>query len=57
MATVAEGVETRAQGALLARMGCEVLQGFAYAPPMTPAALETYLRTRTLQGSRSRERR
>ncbi|MEM8788761.1 MAG: EAL domain-containing protein [Pseudomonadota bacterium] len=31
---VAEGVETEEQGDLLAELGCDVLQGFAYAPPM-----------------------
>lgn len=32
---VAEGVETEAQAALVAELGCDVLQGFWVAPPMS----------------------
>lgn len=32
---VAEGVETEAQAALIAEVGCDVLQGFWVAPPMS----------------------
>lgn len=35
---VAEGVETRAQATLLAAMGCDVGQGYHYAPPLTARA-------------------
>ncbi|WOS39007.1 sensor domain-containing protein [Xanthomonas rydalmerensis] len=44
--TVAEGVETEAQRAFLARLGCRVLQGFLFAPALTPAALEHWLQGR-----------
>ncbi|MEM9778381.1 MAG: EAL domain-containing protein, partial [Pseudomonadota bacterium] len=43
---VAEGVETRAQGKRLAALGCHVLQGYAYAGPMTAEDLAEYLRAR-----------
>jgi EAL domain-containing protein (putative c-di-GMP-specific phosphodiesterase class I) len=33
--TVAEGVETRAQVDFLVRQGCELLQGFLFARPMS----------------------
>ncbi len=36
---VAEGVETEAQRDLLVGMGCDELQGYLFAKPMTPVAL------------------
>ncbi|HEU4777677.1 MAG TPA: EAL domain-containing protein, partial [Telluria sp.] len=36
---VAEGVETKEVADLLLRLGCELAQGYAIAPPMTPAQL------------------
>ena len=43
---VAEGVETEAQRALLARLGCDMLQGYLYSRPMpfdeTIAYLKAY---------------
>lgn len=38
LTVVAEGVETRAQATLLASMGCDVGQGYHYAPPLTARA-------------------
>ena len=35
---VAEGVETSAQATLLSSMGCDVAQGYHYAPPLTARA-------------------
>jgi diguanylate cyclase (GGDEF)-like protein len=39
---VAEGVETAAQRDLLVRLGCDELQGFFFARPMSAAALGTW---------------
>jgi EAL domain-containing protein (putative c-di-GMP-specific phosphodiesterase class I) len=41
--TVAEGVETQAQLALLRDMGCHVFQGYLYSPPVMPAEFEQLL--------------
>jgi len=43
---VAEGVETDRQRRLLAGLGCEVLQGFLFSPPLPAAELEAWLRDR-----------
>jgi predicted signal transduction protein with EAL and GGDEF domain len=43
MATVAECIETQAQADLLRAMGCDFGQGFHYARPMAPEALERVL--------------
>jgi diguanylate cyclase (GGDEF)-like protein/PAS domain S-box-containing protein len=45
--TVAEGVETAAQAAELARLGADALQGFDLAPPMTGAATADWFAART----------
>ncbi|MBV8370557.1 MAG: EAL domain-containing protein [Candidatus Eremiobacteraeota bacterium] len=42
--TVAEGVETMEQAAYLRSVGCDLAQGFAYAPPMAAADFEAWLR-------------
>ncbi len=42
---VAEGVETRAHANLLRRLGCDYLQGYAFAKPMSARDLETWLGT------------
>jgi diguanylate cyclase (GGDEF)-like protein/PAS domain S-box-containing protein len=41
--TVAEGVETEAQLALLRDMGCHIFQGYLHSPPLMPSAFETLL--------------
>ncbi len=41
--TVAEGVETSAQAARLASLGCHCGQGRLFIPPLEPTALEPYL--------------
>ncbi len=42
----AEGVETMEHAALLRDLGCTILQGYAFAKPMTAEDLEAQLRTR-----------
>jgi diguanylate cyclase (GGDEF)-like protein/PAS domain S-box-containing protein len=43
MTVVAEGVETEAQRDLLAELGCDVIQGFLYAPALSPEGLGRWL--------------
>lgn len=43
MTVVAEGVETAAQEALLGRIGCDLLQGFLFAPALPADALRSHL--------------
>ncbi|ABD07926.1 diguanylate cyclase/phosphodiesterase with PAS/PAC sensor(s) [Rhodopseudomonas palustris HaA2] len=43
LSVIAEGVETDEQFALLAELGCDAVQGFLYAPALTPAAFELWL--------------
>ena len=43
MTVVAEGVETEGQRRLLAELGCDAVQGFLYAPPLSPAEFERWL--------------
>ena len=40
---VAEGVETEAQAAALCDMGCRYMQGYLFAKPLSPAAIEREL--------------
>lgn len=42
---VAEGVETFAQADILRDLGCDILQGYAFARPMSAGALEERLRS------------
>lgn len=44
MRTVAEGVEQPAHAAVLARYGCDAMQGFLAARPMAPEAIAAFLR-------------
>ncbi|PZA12562.1 bifunctional diguanylate cyclase/phosphodiesterase [Rhodopseudomonas palustris] len=43
LSVVAEGVETKAQFQLLSELGCDVVQGFLYAPALAPDAFEQWL--------------
>jgi diguanylate cyclase (GGDEF)-like protein len=43
---VAEGVETAGQREILARLGCDAVQGFLYARALPAAELEAWLRAR-----------
>jgi diguanylate cyclase (GGDEF)-like protein len=40
---VAEGVETMEHAAILRDLGCDILQGYAFAKPLSEADLETFL--------------
>jgi diguanylate cyclase (GGDEF)-like protein len=40
--TVAEGVETQAQADFLVKLGCDMLQGFLFARPLTPEAFLSF---------------
>lgn len=46
VAVVAEGVETMAHADLLAEMGCDILQGYAFGRPMSDDELLRYVRNR-----------
>ena len=46
MTVVAEGVETEGQHKILAELGCDVIQGFIYAPGLSPLDLEAWLSAR-----------
>jgi EAL domain-containing protein (putative c-di-GMP-specific phosphodiesterase class I) len=43
LTVVAEGVETDGQRNLLSGLGCDVIQGFFYAPALSPAAFGRWL--------------
>ena len=43
LTVVAEGVETCGQRNLLAELGCDVIQGFLYAPALSPSAFGRWL--------------
>jgi diguanylate cyclase (GGDEF)-like protein len=43
LTVVAEGVETADQFNVLAELGCDVVQGFLYAPPLSPPAFGRWL--------------
>jgi EAL domain-containing protein (putative c-di-GMP-specific phosphodiesterase class I) len=43
LTVVAEGVETDGQRNLLTELGCDVLQGFLYAPALPPSAFCRWL--------------
>ncbi|HEY4987195.1 MAG TPA: EAL domain-containing protein, partial [Bradyrhizobium sp.] len=43
LTVIAEGVETEGQLQVLAELGCDVVQGFLYAPALSPPALGRWL--------------
>ncbi len=43
MTVIAEGVETEAQASLLAKLGCDAVQGYLYGFPMSAADLERWV--------------
>jgi diguanylate cyclase (GGDEF)-like protein/PAS domain S-box-containing protein len=48
MTVVAEGVETEAQRDVLKALGCDVFQGFLFAPALAPDAFERWLLNHTV---------
>ena len=44
LTTVAEGVETESQSAMLKKMGCDIVQGFLYARPMQESQYKKLLK-------------
>jgi EAL domain-containing protein (putative c-di-GMP-specific phosphodiesterase class I) len=40
---VAEGVETLEHAAIAADLGCDILQGYAFAKPLSPTQIERFL--------------
>jgi diguanylate cyclase (GGDEF)-like protein/PAS domain S-box-containing protein len=56
LAVVAEGVESERQLIELRRLGCEYAQGFHLARPMSPGAVEQFLRLRSPGSARASSR-
>ncbi|MBR6400151.1 MAG: EAL domain-containing protein [Firmicutes bacterium] len=54
--TLAEGVETKEQEEFLRSMGCELLQGYYYAKPMSPDDFENFFIEKKLKKENPRER-
>ncbi len=52
LGVVAEGVETMAQAGLLLAMGCDLAQGYHYAPPLSARAAALFKRTTTFADTR-----
>lgn len=48
--TVAEGVETEEQFAMIRDMGCDIIQGFFFSRPIPAESLEEYLREGLIEG-------
>ena len=44
MSTVAEGIETEAQAAVISELGCDRAQGFLFSQPLAADALLDWLR-------------
>ncbi|TXI79607.1 MAG: EAL domain-containing protein [Dechloromonas sp.] len=43
LGTIAEGIETPAQAEALSTLGCDLMQGYLFSPPLTMTALIDYL--------------
>ena len=51
MATVAEGIETEGQAALMLALHCDRGQGYLFGRPMEAAALEAWVCAEALQSA------
>jgi EAL domain-containing protein (putative c-di-GMP-specific phosphodiesterase class I) len=51
MTTVAEGVETEAQRALLRELGCTQMQGYLFSPPKPAAEVKQFFTARSTQAA------
>jgi EAL domain-containing protein (putative c-di-GMP-specific phosphodiesterase class I) len=51
----AEGVETMQHARMLTRIGCDTLQGYAFAPPLSAEAYAEYARAYVAPGSQRSE--
>jgi EAL domain-containing protein (putative c-di-GMP-specific phosphodiesterase class I) len=49
MTVVAEGVETEGQREVLKALGCDVIQGFLFAPALAPEAFERWLLSHSVE--------
>jgi EAL domain-containing protein (putative c-di-GMP-specific phosphodiesterase class I) len=49
MTVVAEGVETEGQHEVLKALGCDVVQGYLFAPALAPEAFERWLLTHSVE--------
>jgi PAS domain S-box-containing protein len=54
MQVVAEGIERQEQAFVLRQLGCEIGQGYLFAPPLDTASIESLLRTRPYFGPKSK---
>ena len=46
ISVVAEGVETLEHGRIVAELGCDALQGYAFAKPLSPSQIERFIADR-----------
>jgi diguanylate cyclase (GGDEF)-like protein len=53
---VAEGVETMEHAVILRDLGCDILQGYAFARPMSRDALESFMREKSWASSGAADR-
>ncbi len=57
ISVIAEGVETRQHAKILADLGCDAIQGFGFARPMSAADLPAFIAQQSWRDERARKRR